>query len=522
MKFGSRNTYSIHRVTEYSFIIESTSGSGLVCIPKPLIREWIDAYEGGLTSSLVNAREMREVIKQNSEWAMALHSFETHLKGLLDAYLDGTIPKVLYELGRTTAQNQSATPKLQDPQANNLPPQKLLQGPPGTGKSFKLKQDTPPGAITERVVCHPEMTNAHFIGAYRPQRAQDAQGTEQRVTYDFDPGPLTRMLKSALEKYLQYGEDARPHVLIIEELNRANSAAMFADAFQLLDRGARGWSEHATHMGVDVHRCLGEGLIKEMRARFELEHPDDEGAQDVGVRFPPNLCLWATMNTADQGVFPMDTAFKRRWSFEYLGVDGDERVPMKERVWMRDEWNPWLCGGAGEEGGLRWQTLRRAINEALDEQGVEEDRQLGPFFLDQRELGGTQDELIEHVVNKVIGYLRDDVLRYEPYKLFAAQEERRAPSFAKLRRLVRSGGVLSVFKPEALRSVISEAEFSAVCARFDARRVAQGEDGSASGGSVEADSASGGASVGADEVASASEGASGDGSTHKSAGGGGA
>jgi hypothetical protein len=312
----------------------------------------------------------------------------------------------------------------------------ILQGPPGTGKSYRLSQQTHKDDQVMRIVCHPEMTNAHFIGTYRPQKDKD---DKSKLTYDFQPGPLTKVLRQALVSYL--GDEPIRHILIIEEINRANAAALFAEAFQLLDRTKNGWSEHATDLGDDVIGYLGDDLMAKMKLRFKTENPDHALADSEGVRLPPNLFLWATMNTADQGVFPMDTAFKRRWTFDYLGVDDSEEV------WMNSPWNPHIDGESIE---LKWQELRQAINASLEAQGIDEDRQLGAFFLNESELTDSE-KLKEHITNKVIAYLRDDVLRYEPYKLFK-KTNNQVPGFAKLRATIKNDGLLAVIDSDDFKS----------------------------------------------------------------------
>lgn len=298
--------------------------------------------------------------------------------------------------------------------------QKIICGPPGTGKSYKINQELKEkgitGSQTIRMVCHPESTNAQFIGSYRPQSIKG------QITYGFSEGPFTKLLKRALNNPDQ------PYVLVIEELNRANSAAMFAEAFQLLDRDANGWSEHPTDLGDDV--------LSYLLCILGEDHKEYQRVRDEGVRLPPNFAIWATMNTADQGVFPMDTAFKRRWSFEYIGVDeGHEE-------WLKPEWNPEI-----PETGMTWQTLRLAINSALELEGIEEDRYLGGFFLTKQELADPE-QILNHVINKVIGYLRDDVVRYEPERLFKMDGDY-VPGFAKLRRQIKK-------YPQRLKSIFKD------------------------------------------------------------------
>jgi hypothetical protein len=319
---------------------------------------------------------------------------------------------------------------------NSLPYQLILQGPPGTGKSHTLddllkKQDINPKNSDrfERIVGHPELTSADFIGQYRPV----THGSN--LEYRFTPGPFARLLKRALDD-----EEKKPHILVIEELNRTNAAAMFAEVFQLLDRDDEGYSQYGVNLGIDVNRYL---LGKEREAEHE----------SYKVRLPPNFALWATMNTADQGVFPMDTAFKRRWSFKYLGVDEGHNVWNSQGVAGQiNPWNPLVPSYSN----LYWQTMRVNINQLLAESGIDEDRQLGGFFLTKRELGWdpiikqlvpNHEEVIkESIMTKVVGYLRDDVLRYEPHMLFKDDGNQRVKGFSALLSKMKREGVLSVFK----------------------------------------------------------------------------
>ena len=155
--FGSRNGFTFKSITDYSFVVSSKKG--LTCIPKPLLYEYISAYEEGLLEGL-STQEIRDYVKVESKWMNLLHNQETHLKGLLDVYINKKISRALFEVGCSYVPNTKV---------DKLPTQLLLQGPPGTGKSHQITHRIPSNAVTERIVCHPEMTNAQFIGSYRPQ-----------------------------------------------------------------------------------------------------------------------------------------------------------------------------------------------------------------------------------------------------------------------------------------------------------------------------------------------------------------
>ena len=370
---------------------------------------------------------------------------------------------------------------------SNPIPQLILQGPPGTGKSHKLSEMLMEYGIDqendkdennerfERVVGHPELTSADFIGQYRPM----TRGEENELEYSFVPGPFTRLLKQALN------DSKQAYILIIEELNRTNSAAMFAEIFQLLDRRADGQSQYKVNLGLDVNRYLLDKTTDEKDKAFELR------AAKHKVRLPANFAIWATMNTADQGVFPLDTAFKRRWSFEYLGVDDGEKVWGEPDDNGNYPWDPKISDD------MTWQMLRKGINQVLSDHGKDEDRQLGGFFLTQRELGWdpVKNCLINdhmktiqgNIMTKVIGYLRDDVLRYEPQVLFEVNDKEIVKGFSGLISQMKAKGILSVFRANDVATWKTEfnqyiAKYQVASQKDKLAESAQSNDDNSSGG----------------------------------------
>ena len=195
---------------------------------------------------------------------------------------------------------------------------RILFGAPGTGKSYTINQEAKLllGADNEtdyeRVTFHPDYSYANFVGTYKPVPIKDNHGNDS-ITYAYVPGPFMRVYVQALKNSRTDG--IRPFLLIIEEINRANVAAVFGDIFQLLDRGDDEVSEYPIQASEDIKAYLAKELGG---------NPEDYAK----IRIPDNMFIWATMNSADQGVFPMDTAFKRRWDFTYLGIDDcDEKNP---------------------------------------------------------------------------------------------------------------------------------------------------------------------------------------------------
>lgn len=256
---------------------------------------------------------------------------------------------------------------------------RIVFGAPGTGKSHRLNEEAKKSfadANSERVTFYATYSYAQFVGTYKP--VMKGEGANEKIAYQFVPGPFLRTLVKALNR------PEENFLLIIEEINRANAAAVFGDVFQLLDRGVDGVSEYSIAASEDVKKYLEKVLTeggKQTLAKLS-------GSMDM-LKIPANLYLWATMNSADQGVFPLDTAFKRRWSFEYIGIDDGED----------DAANLTIAGGG--TGGYEWKKLRKFLNGLLTEYGVNEDKLMGPFFLkDASEFG-----------SKVLMYLWEDAAR---------------------------------------------------------------------------------------------------------------
>ena len=276
---------------------------------------------------------------------------------------------------------------------------RILFGAPGTGKSFTLNADRRKllGADNEddyeRVTFHPDYTYANFVGTYKPVPVGDA------ITYEYVPGPFMRVYVEALKNGRT--SHARPFLLIIEEINRANVAAVFGDIFQLLDRDDNDVSEYPIQASEDIKKYLAKELGGV---------PEDYKK----IRIPNNMLIWATMNSADQGVFPMDTAFKRRWDFTYIGINQSEEGIAGKTV---------LLGKGDDARIVEWNSLRKAINDRLSSFRINEDKLLGPYFLSRKIIPSESeidtDVFISAFKNKVLMYLYDDAGKQKRASLFA-------------------------------------------------------------------------------------------------------
>lgn len=275
--------------------------------------------------------------------------------------------------------NSCENKPIQPPFESELKRNLIYFGAPGTGKSYNLNQDKYKLLENyednyERVTFHPDYSYANFVGTYKPVPENDS------ITYKYVPGPFMRILKKAIQK------PSEPHLLIIEEINRANVAAVFGDVFQLLDRDENNESRYPIDTTEDMKSYINQDKIK----------------------IPQNLFIWATMNSADQGVFPMDTAFKRRWDFNYFSINNNEDLIGNINVSLNDI-------------DINWNILRKAINDELLSYKINEDKLMGPFFafheFKDKEL--PVDSFKDIFKNKIIMYLFEDAARAKRNDLFS-------------------------------------------------------------------------------------------------------
>ena len=258
----------------------------------------------------------------------------------------------------------------------------IYYGAPGTGKSHKLdelikKENT----NTFRVTLHPEYTYSDFVGQLLPVSKKANDGNDKyTVSYEFVPGIFTIALKEAINN------PDRSVYLILEELSRANVAAVFGDLFQLLDR-KNGISEYPID-NPDISKIV-----------YGKANTDQDTYKKIYI--PNNLSILATVNTSDQNVYPMDTAFKRRFEWRYVSTDyGSNSEDFK------DNNNPTI--DVGNNIRVTWDNLYKGLNSFIvGELGLNEDKQIGPYFIKFE--GANGDKAHDLVKDKLLQYLWEDI-----------------------------------------------------------------------------------------------------------------
>lgn len=313
-------------------------------------------------------------------------------------------------------------------QTLKLPLQQIYYGAPGTGKSFELKEITK-GYSTIRTTFHPDSDYSTFVGAYKPTMEETpvygAQGVEvakeKRITYTFVKQAFLKAYLGAWQKYAKGGETTEPQFLVIEEINRGNCAQIFGDLFQLLDRSDNGFSiypiEADSDLQNEIKKAFAEGGEYALENELDVDDAVDGYTSNYGetlsddikngrvLLLPNNLYIWATMNTSDQSLFPIDSAFKRRWDWRYVKIaDAGKGWKIK-------------CGTEYCD----WWTFVEEINKKIAKETSSDDKKLGYFFCKPPMGSDTITE--DKFVGKVLFYLWNDVFKDGDISLFKVSDE---------------------------------------------------------------------------------------------------
>lgn len=305
--------------------------------------------------------------------------------------------------------------------------QQIYYGAPGTGKSFEVK-DTTKRYSTIRTTFHPDSDYSTFVGAYKPVMEETpvygAQGVEvakeKRITYSYVKQAFLKAYLGAWQKYSKGGETAEPQFLVIEEINRGNCAQIFGDLFQLLDRSDNGFSTYPIEADSDlqneIKKAFAEGGEYAIENGLDVDDAVDGYTSNYGetlsdeikngrvLLLPNNLYIWATMNTSDQSLFPIDSAFKRRWDWRYVKIaDAGKGWKIK-------------CGTEYCD----WWTFVEEINKKIAKETSSDDKKLGYFFCKPDKNGNIISE--DKFVGKVLFYLWNDVFKDGDTSLFKVGE----------------------------------------------------------------------------------------------------
>ena len=341
---------------------------------------------------------------------------ELHIKKAEGGIFDIEIKNV------TTPYNDGKEDEIEEISCKNsclMPLQQIFYGAPGTGKSFKIKRDTK-NQSKIRTTFHPDSDYSTFVGCYKPTMNEDVkydkEGNEKSCTKQIEYAFVAQAFLKAYVKAWKFycsAEDgtAKAQYLIIEEINRGNCAQIFGDLFQLLDRNEDGYSTYPIVADTDIQRYLSKEFEKvNIPDSLNAIYDDYDGniVEDIKngivLALPNNLYIWATMNTSDQSLFPIDSAFKRRWDWKYMPIDT-----------KKENWNIEVDGKK-----YSWSDFLEAVNEQIFEVTKSEDKKLGFYFC--RANNHVVDA--EKFVGKVIFYLYNDVFKDYGYdrKIFQGED----------------------------------------------------------------------------------------------------
>lgn len=388
VKSGSKGSFSIRTIS------------------KQLLGEFIDYYRKNPNKK---AEDARVELKELSDIDKYEYGYNATLTAMAKMVLD---PK--NELVRKG--NPAESSRTENHLLKTTGLQQIYYGAPGTGKSKTIK-DLTFGESVIRTTFHPDSDYASFVGTYKPITEEvdlrDCYGKkvidddtkevvkEERIAYKFIPQAF---LEAYVEAWKKLGSSKKQY-LIIEEINRGNCAQIFGDLFQLLDRNEYGFSDYPIVADKDMQKYLEkefEGWEITNKDEFNQLYGEANMVSLImkGERLvlPSNLYIWATMNTSDQSLFPIDSAFKRRWDWKYVSIsEGRDKATYAPLNWYIN---------TGDKQ-YKWWSFISKVNELIGSLTNSEDKKLGYFFCKAKD-GEIDADLF---VSKVIFYLWNDVFK---------------------------------------------------------------------------------------------------------------
>lgn len=339
------------------YIVESTSkgAHGLRTISKALLKEYIEYFKKKPDASANDARNDLSGLTSIDKFEYGYTSTLALMAKMALGY-----EKIIHNGSEITYNNSYSH-------------QIIFYGAPGTGKSYTINEATRNESVI-RTTFHPDSDYSTFVGAYKPTTIQvtmrDVSGhkiiengkeiKEDRIIYEFVNQAFLQAYIQAWKFYTQTASDTEPQkqYLIIEEINRGNCAQIFGDLFQLLDRNDAGFSDYPIYTDNDMRKQL-------LKAFEGFSIPQAEKINNLYGRnvteqvlkgeillLPDNLYIWATMNTSDQSLFPVDSAFKRRWEWKYMPIGKGYDENGNELNWK-------ICIGTSEYSW--WSFLEKSI-----------------------------------------------------------------------------------------------------------------------------------------------------------------
>ena len=399
----------------------SKGATGVRTISKSLLNEYIEYFEKYPSNSADQARKDLSGLSSIDKYEYGYSSTLTTLAKMV-------LGDQLSSSDRLSSYIQNDSTRLL-----NEPLQVIYYGAPGTGKSFTI-DDITDDNNSVRTTFHPDSDYASFVGAYKPtmenvpmsktftsskdgtyaeyvQKTDSHPGTEKKIVYKYVPQAFLKAYVAA------WSNLTKPYFLIIEEINRGNCAQIFGDLFQLLDRNNAGSSSYTIHADEDISqflKCDEKGfasLSNEQKdaIRSFILNKDNGKTQNVGqdildgklLLLPPNLYIWATMNTSDQSLFPIDSAFKRRWNWKYMPI---EYHPLDKKTKQPIDWKFQIGDNL-----YSWGQFLSKINPEIYTLTESSDKQMGFFFAKADNATGIISEDI--FLNKVLFYLWTDVFK---------------------------------------------------------------------------------------------------------------
>ena len=389
------------------YIVKSDSrGSvGLRTISKALLNEYIEYVEKHPDTAGNDARDNLSGLTEIDKYEYGYNSTLVMMAKMVLGYV-GVVG------GHTTSKHPISK------KITNL--QQIYYGAPGTGKSHIINE-TICGESVIRTTFHPDSDYSTFVGCYKPTtkavKMRDMAGhiikddnnepvTEDRIVYEFVEQAFLQAYIQAWKFYAESNDETKKQFLVIEEINRGNCAQIFGDLFQLLDRNSYGFSDYPIQADNDMRKQLkkafnGLNISDENKVHINACYKGDKDyvkqvLEGEILLLPDNLFIWATMNTSDQSLFPIDSAFKRRWDWQYMPISKG-RENGKDINWSI----------IANDNEYDWWSFLTKINEQIGSTTNSEDKKLGFFFCKAVDGKISTDTF----VGKVIFYLWNDVFK---------------------------------------------------------------------------------------------------------------